>query len=106
MKSCVLIVPEALRADANAYAATLGLQQPGVEPGLFCAALTSDGVTITHRATRADLLPEHEAMLASLPAELVGQVIVDIADDPETRFAHYATVLAAHGLAAWGEQID
>ena len=101
-KSCVLIVPDEARIAAGAFAAAHGWQPPGASPGMFCAALTDDGATITHWGARPDIRPEHEAMLNSPPpdaAPLLAVMIWDIAQDGAWGSVHFDAVLAAHGLS-------
>lgn len=100
-KSCVLIVPAEARAAAGAFAAARGWQLPGADPGMFCAALTADGATITHWGARPDIGPEHEAMLSSPPADaapLLAVMIWHIAQDGAWGSPHFDAVLSAHGL--------
>ena len=105
-KSAVFIIPAAMRGAANAFAASMGWQEPGAEPGVFCVALTSNGTAVTHYACRPDLGPEHEAMLANPPPEaapLLAAMSVDVAQDGVRGFAHFSAVIAALGLSLWVE---
>ena len=101
-KSAVFIVPAAARVAVNAFSASMGWQEPGAEPGVFCAALTADGATITHWGARPDIGPEHEAMLTNPPADaapLLAVMIWDIAQDGAWGSPHFDAVLASHGLS-------
>lgn len=103
-KSAVFIVPAAARAAANAFSASMGWQEPGAEPGVFCIALTDDGITVTHYACRPDLDPEHEAMLADPPAEAAGIVAVmsvNVSEDGKWGAEHFHEVIASRGLTLW-----
>lgn len=103
-KSAVFIVPAAARAAANAFSASMGWQEPGAEPGVFCVPLTSNGTAITHYACRPDLDPGHEAMLADPPAEAAGIVAVmsvDVSEDKKWGAEHFHRVIADRGLSLW-----
>ena len=129
MKSAVLIIPAALQDEANAFCAAMGWQQPGAVPGMFCAAVTATGHAITHYACRPDVTlsilqtigqacgyPDPAAWAGAMwendplvpppapsgdIAPLFAALIMDVSQSGEWGAAHFARVLAEHGLEVW-----
>jgi hypothetical protein len=107
--SATIILPAALQGAGNAFAAQMGWQVEGDEPGTFNMAVTS-GDGITHWGTRAQIEPDGALMaLVADPPEgaeaLVAAMILDVDADGqhESGGAHFDAVLADHGLARWAE---
>lgn len=100
--SAVFLLPAALRAQGNAFAYALGLQDDPDDPsGTFSVPLSSDGVTITHWGTRFDMSDELDAMLKAEQENagpLFQALIYEVRDDIHD-LAHFNAVLAAHGLS-------